>query len=56
MCDLSHLAGKGIFKYWDRNENFFKVFVSKESGAISWNNEIDLDTINIFYAIKDRMK
>lgn len=52
VYDLSHLAGKGVFKFWDKDDNFSKIFVSKESGAISWEDQIDLDTLNIYCAIK----
>jgi len=48
VYDLSHLAGKGVFKPWDTNNNFFKVFINKESGAVQWPGEIDLDTLNIY--------
>ena len=50
--DISHLAGKGIFKLWDADNNFSRVFINKESGAISWPGEIDLDTLNIYCKIK----
>jgi len=52
VYDLSHLAGKGIFNIWDKENNFKKVFINKESGAISWPEEIDLDTLNIYCRIK----
>lgn len=39
--DLSHLAGKGVFKYWDTDENFEKVYIG-EGGEIAWSDEIDL--------------
>ncbi len=52
IYDVSHLAGKGIFKIWDQDENFSKVFISNESGAISWPGKIDLDTLNIYCRIK----
>lgn len=52
IYDLSHLAGKGIFKMWDKEINFQKVFINKESGAISWPEEIDLDTLNIYCRIR----
>ncbi|MBI5219611.1 MAG: DUF2442 domain-containing protein [Bacteroidia bacterium] len=40
--DLSHLAGHGIFKEWDDNDLFFKVYINTETDAISWSNEIEL--------------
>ena len=33
--DVSHLAGKGVFKSWDTDNNFSKVSISTESGAIT---------------------
>ena len=50
--DAGLLAGKGVFKSWDKDDNFYKVYIDKESGAISWPGELDLDTINIYCAIK----
>lgn len=51
--DVSHLAGKGVFKSWDIDNNFFKVCINQESGAISWPGELDIDTINIYCAINN---
>ena len=31
--DVSHLAGKGVFKAWDADDNFSKVFINPESGG-----------------------
>ncbi len=50
--DISHLSGKGVFKNWDTNSTFYKVFINPESGAISWPGELDVDTINIYCTIK----
>ncbi len=52
VYDLSHLAGKEVFKIWDEDDNFSKVFINKESGAVSWPGEIDLDSLNIYCRIK----
>ncbi len=52
MYDISDLAGQGVFKIWDIDNNFFEVFVNKESGAISWPGEIDIDSINAYCTIK----
>lgn len=52
IYDVSDLAGNGVFKIWDTDDNFFKVFINKESGAISWPGEIDLDRINAYCIIK----
>lgn len=49
--DVSHLAGKGVFKSWDINDNFSKVSINNESGAIMWPEELDIDTINVYCKI-----
>ncbi len=42
VIDLSMWKGKGVFKYWNDEENFrnFKITTSKK---IEWNDEIDMD-------------
>jgi hypothetical protein len=52
IYDVSDLAGKGVFKVWEQNDQFFKVFVDKESGAISWPGGIDIDTLSAYCSIK----
>ncbi|HEY8658793.1 MAG TPA: DUF2442 domain-containing protein [Hanamia sp.] len=52
VYEVSDLAGKEVFKIWDIDNNFFKVFINKESGSISWPGEIDIDTINAYCTIK----
>ena len=52
VYDVSDLAGAGVFKIWDVNDNFFKVFINQESGAISWLGEIEIDTINAYRTLK----
>lgn len=52
IYDLSHLSGKGVFKSWEKDNNFSKVFINQETGAVSWPQEIDLDTLNIYCKIK----
>lgn len=52
VYDVSVLAGKGVFKIWDRENNFFEVFINQASGAISWPGGIDIDTINAYCSIK----
>lgn len=39
--DLSHLAGKGVFKLWDDYAEFQKVYIG-EHGEIAWSDQIDL--------------
>ena len=51
--DLSHLAGKGIFKKWDVGGLFFKVYIDPESGAIAWDSELDICADNLYYKLKN---
>jgi hypothetical protein len=39
--DLSHLAGRGVFKIWADRKVFEAVHVD-QSGAIAWSEDIDL--------------
>lgn len=50
--DVSHLAGRGVFKSRDTDNNFSKVSINPESGAITWPGELDIDTINVYCKIK----
>lgn len=49
--DVSHFAGKGVFKSWDIDDNFSKVSINNEAGAITWPGELDIDTINVYCKI-----
>ncbi len=49
--DVSYLGGKGVFKCWDSDNNFYKVFINPESGSISWSGELDIDTIKVYCII-----
>ncbi|MBI5562186.1 MAG: DUF2442 domain-containing protein [Deltaproteobacteria bacterium] len=40
--DLSGMAGKGVFKAWDRPGFFASVFIDEESHTIAWPGGIDL--------------
>jgi len=53
ILNLQDLTGKSVFKSWDVNNNFSKVFISDESGAITWPEEIDIDTLNAYFTIKN---
>ena len=45
--DLSNIAGKGVFTFWDRYENFQKFSI--ENGRwLSWSDEIDLDADSLY--------
>jgi hypothetical protein len=42
VVDLSKWKGKGVFEYWNDEENF-KKFRITSSKKIEWNDEIDMD-------------
>ena len=41
QVDFSHLAGKGVFKFWNDYRNFQRVYIS-EAGAIAWSEDIEV--------------
>ncbi len=45
--DLSHLAGKGVFTFWNKYENF-KKFSIANGRSLLWGNEIDLDADSLY--------
>jgi len=49
VVDLSHLAGRGVFRAWDKPGFFERVFISPESGTVTWPGELDLDP-DVLYA------
>ena len=51
--DLGDCAGKGVFKSWDEDDNFNKVFINTQNGAITWPGDIDIDTLNAYLTIKN---
>ncbi len=45
--DLSHLAGKGVFAFWNKYENFKRVSI--ESGRwLAWSDDIDIDADSLY--------
>jgi Protein of unknown function (DUF2442) len=40
--DLAYLVGKGVFSFWN-NENNFKNYVVNDMKKIEWGNDIDMD-------------
>ena len=53
ILDLHSLAGKGVFSYWEENDNFNKVFVHPDLHCITWPGELDIDTINAYCTIRE---
>jgi hypothetical protein len=49
--DLKHLAHKGVFQAWDRNDLFNQVHIDGY-GAIVWNDEIDLCPNSVYLQLK----
>ncbi len=45
--DLSSLAGKGVFRYWNQYENFKNVSVVN-GRWLAWSDEIDLDADSLY--------
>lgn len=45
--NLSNLAGKGVFGYWDQYENFKNVTVVN-GRWLAWSDEIDLDCDSLY--------
>lgn len=50
--DLSHLAGEGVFAFWNDYKNFKKVYIDEESGAIAWNEDVDIDPLAAYLEIR----
>ena len=52
--DLSHLAGKGVFSFWDQYENFKNVAVIN-GRWLAWSDEIDLDANSLYLKLTGKM-
>jgi hypothetical protein len=51
VLDLSHLAGKGVFRDWDKDGLFAKVHIGA-CGAIEWNEDIDICPDNVYLQLR----
>lgn len=40
--DLKHLADQGVFKIWEEQDIFDKVYIDPDTKSIAWNEQIDL--------------
>ena len=49
--DLKHLAHKGVFCAWDKDDLFAQVRID-DSGSIMWNEEIDICSNNVYLQLK----
>lgn len=55
-ADLSDSAGKGIFKYWDIDDNFSKVYINNETSGIAWSDELEIGPDTVYEQIKSESK
>ena len=53
IADLSYLKGKGVFEFWNKEENFSKVTIDN-NGGIVWNDEVDIDALNCYLKITNQ--
>jgi hypothetical protein len=51
--DLSHLKGKGVFTWWEKDDNFSKVYID-QSGVIVWNENLDIDSLSCYLKITNQ--
>jgi hypothetical protein len=54
IVDLSHLANKGVFSIWEKDDVFDKVYIDDETNAIAWNDEADVCPDALFFKLKNR--
>ncbi|MDO9301233.1 MAG: DUF2442 domain-containing protein [Anaerolineales bacterium] len=48
--DLSEFAGKGVFKLWNDYSKFESAAIGS-SGEIIWNDQVDMDSVNMYLKI-----
>jgi len=48
IIDLSEFRGKGVFTAWDESDLFTKVYIDKETKAIAWDENLELDVNNLY--------
>ncbi len=51
IVDLSHLAGKGVFKAWESIDFFNSVRINRETKTVEWEGGIDLCPDNLYAKI-----
>lgn len=52
MADLSHLAGRGIFKLWEEGDLFFQVKIDPETNALAWTENLELDPDSLYLRLR----
>jgi len=53
VVDLSHLAGKPMFQCWEEADNFKNVYIDQYTGAIAWNEDVELCPDSIYFQINN---
>lgn len=48
--DLSDFVGRGVFKLWKDYSKFEQVHIGS-SGEIAWDDQIDMDSVNMYLKI-----
>ena len=49
--DLNHLAHKGVFQNWDKNNLFNQVYIDNY-GAIAWDKDIDICPDSVYLKLQ----
>jgi len=52
VVDLSHLINKPVFQNWKEPDFFGKVYIDVETGAVAWNENIELCPDSLYLKIK----
>ena len=42
ILDICDSAGKGVFRFWEEENNFFNVTINPIGGGISWSPDLDI--------------
>jgi Protein of unknown function (DUF2442) len=50
IIDLIELKGKGVFEYWN-DENNFKNFIVTNMNKLEWNENLDMDPDSFYLKI-----
>jgi hypothetical protein len=51
--DLSYLAGRGVFTFWNQYENFRNVSVIN-GRWLAWSDEIDMDADSLYLKLTNK--
>ena len=50
--DLSHLINKPVFQSWKNPDFFDQVHIDVETGAIAWDENIEICPDNLYFKIR----